>query len=103
MAAPFHYFGDYWSEAGTPFGPVHYNGLRSGAKMLRAKLGIPCGLALGATLEGNITLHTLLHAFGSGVLDADGNVAINKNYGTITALKYVKALYEDAGTPEQLN
>ena len=102
MPAPLHYFADYWSEVGTPFGPVHYNGLRSGAKRLRAKLGIPCGLALAPSLEGNITLHNLLYGFNGRVLDADGNVAIHKNYGTISALKYVKALYEDAGTSEQL-
>src|SRR5262249_46499743 len=50
----------------------------------------------------NITLHTLLYAFRSGPLDADGNVTISRNYGTVTALKYVKALYDDAGTPDQL-
>jgi multiple sugar transport system substrate-binding protein len=102
MPSPLHYFEDYWKEVGIPFGPVHYDGLRSGAKRLRAKLGIPCGLALGPSLEGNITLHTLLYAFHSGVLDANGNVIINKNARTIAALKYVKALFEDAGTPEQL-
>ncbi len=102
MPAPLHYYQDYWSEVNIPLGPLHYDGLRSGGKRLRAKLGIPCGLALAPSLEGNITLHTLLYAFKSGVLDADGNVTINKNYRTITALKYVKALYEDAGTPDQL-
>ena len=59
-------------------------------------------MALAPSLESNITLHTLLYAFNSGVLDADGNVIINKNARTIAALKYVKALYEDAGTPDQL-
>ncbi len=102
IPAPLHYFEDYWSEVNIPLGPLHYDGLRSGGKRLRAKLGIPCGLALAPSLESNITLHTLLYAFRSGVLDADGNVIINKNYRTITALQYVKALYEDAGSPEQL-
>jgi multiple sugar transport system substrate-binding protein len=101
MPTPFHYLEDYWEEIGAPFGPMHYGGLRSGAKRVRAKRGIPCGLALGPNLDGNITLHTLLHAFGGQVLDADGNVNIYRNYATITALKYVKALYEDAGTPDQ--
>jgi multiple sugar transport system substrate-binding protein len=102
MPAPLHYFKDYWGEVGIPLGPVHYGGLRSGGKRIRTKPGIPCGLALGPNLEGNITLHTLLHASGSEVLDSDGNVTINKNYRTIAALKYVKALFDDAGTPEQL-
>jgi multiple sugar transport system substrate-binding protein len=101
MPAPFLYFEDYWREVNVPFGPGHWNGLRSGSKRLREKLGIPCGLTLTPTLEGNITLHTLLYAFTSFVLDASGNVAIN-NARTVVALDYVKYLYQDAGTPEQL-
>ncbi len=101
MPAPLHYFEDYWSEVNMPLGPVHYGSLRSGGKRLRAKLGIPCGLALAPSLESNITLHTLLYGFGSFILDGEGTVVIN-NARTIEALKYVKALHEDAGTPEQL-
>jgi multiple sugar transport system substrate-binding protein len=102
MPAPLHYFEDYWKEADIPLGPVHYGDLRGGGKIIRAKMGVPCGLALGPSLEGNITLHTLLYAFRSGVLDAGGNVTINKNYGTINALKYVKALFDESGASQQL-
>jgi multiple sugar transport system substrate-binding protein len=102
MPTPLHYFQDYWSEVDIPLGPLHYDGLRSGGKRLRGKLGIPCGLALAPSLESNVTLHTLLYAFGSGILDVGGNVIIGKNARTVAALKYVKALFEDAGTPDQL-
>jgi multiple sugar transport system substrate-binding protein len=102
MPAPLHYFEDCWSAVDMPLGPLHYGSLRSGGQRLRAKLGIPCGLALAPSLASNVTLHILLHAFGSGVLDADGNVVINRGARTVAALKYVKALYEDAGGPEQL-
>ena len=85
-----------------PLGPVHYGSLRSGGQRVRAKLGIPCGLALSSTLEGNVTLNTLLYAFRGQVLDQVGNVAINKGAFTIEALKYVKALNQDAGTPDLL-
>src|SRR6266571_2634744 len=76
MPAPLHFFQDYWAEVGMPLGPVHYGGLRIGAQTLRAKLGVPCGLALALTLEGNVTLHTLLHGFNSMVRDASGKVVI---------------------------
>jgi multiple sugar transport system substrate-binding protein len=102
IPAPLHYFEDYWSEVNMPLGPVHYGSLRSGGQRLRAKLGIPCGLALAPTLESNVTLHTLLYAFRSSVVDAVGNVTIGKNARTLEALKYVKALYADAGTSDQL-
>ncbi|HWN49689.1 MAG TPA: carbohydrate ABC transporter substrate-binding protein [Xanthobacteraceae bacterium] len=102
MPAPLHYFEDHWREVGMPLGPVHYGSLRSGGQRIREALGVPCGLALAPSLESNITLHTLLYAFRSHVIDAAGNVTIGKTALTVEALKYVKALYEDAGTPDQL-
>jgi multiple sugar transport system substrate-binding protein len=102
MPAPLHYYTDYWSEVGMPLGPLHYGSLRSGGQRLRAKLGIPCGLALAPSLESNVTLYTLLHGFGSGVLDDGGNVILGKGARTLEALKFVKALCDDAGAPEQL-
>jgi len=102
IPAPFHYFHDDWAEVGMPLGPVHYDGLRSGARRVRATRRVPCGLAIAPSLESNVTLHTLLYAFNSGILDRDGDVVINRGARTIAALEYVKALYQDAGTAQQL-
>ena len=101
IPAPFLYFEDYWKEVGIPFGPGFWDGLRSGGKRLREKLGIPCGLSLAPNLEGNITLHTLLYAFTSFVFDANGNVSIN-NARTVVALEFIKDVYQGAGTPDAL-
>ena len=101
MPAALHFFQDYWAEVGMPLGPVHYGGLRIGAQTLRAKLGVPCGLALAPTLEGNVTLHTLLHGFNSMIRDASGRNVIY-NARTVVALEYVRDLYRNAGTAEQL-
>jgi multiple sugar transport system substrate-binding protein len=97
-----HYFEDQWTSIGMHLGPVHYGSLRSGAQRIRAKLGVPCGLALTPSLEGNISLHTLLFGFGGRVFDGAGNVSINRGSRTIGALKFVKALYDEAGSAEQL-
>jgi len=102
IPAPFHYFEDYWREVGMQLGPIHYGGLRSGARRIKEALGIPCGLALAPSLESNVTLHMLLYAFRGHVLDGAGNVVLSKSARTLEALKYAKALYEDAGTPDQL-
>lgn len=102
IPAPFHYFGDYWAEAGMPLGPLHYGSLRSGGKRIREKLGVSCGLAMTPTLEGNITLHTILVAFGGAVLNVHGKVMLD-GARTTEALKYVKLLYEETGTPDQLS
>jgi len=102
MPTPLHYFEDYWAQIGMPLGPVHYGSLRGGGKELRDKLGIPCGLAFSPTLEGNITLHTMLYAFRAWLLDGRGNVLFNKNAFALTALRYIQVLYQESGTPDQL-
>jgi multiple sugar transport system substrate-binding protein len=101
VPSPFQYFADFWTEANMPLGPIHYGSLRSGGQRIRAKLGIPCGLSFAPTLEGNVTSHTLFYAFRGQIFDAAGSVAINRNAFTAEALKYVKALSTDAGTPEE--
>jgi multiple sugar transport system substrate-binding protein len=100
--SPLQFFQDYWAKIGMPYGPVHYGSLRGGGKELRDQLGIPCGLAFTPTLEGNITLHTILYAFRAWLLDGNGNVLFNKNGFAVGALKYLQALYQDSGTPDQL-
>ena len=103
IPAPFEYFGDMWAEANMPIGPVHYGGLHSGGKRIREKTGIPCGLALGPTLEGNVTLHTLLLAFGGRLQDSSGDILLDRGATTTEVLKYIQALCKDAGSPKQLN
>jgi multiple sugar transport system substrate-binding protein len=102
IPSPLHFFQDYWAQVGMPIGPVHYGSLRGGGKQIRDTLGIPCGLAFSPTLEGNVTLHTMLYAFRAWILGGDGNVLFNKNAFAVSALKYIQALYQESGSPEQL-
>ena len=101
IPSPVHYYRDYWAEANMPLGPVTYGSLHSGGQRIRDKLGIPCGMALSPTLEGNITSNTLLYAFRGQILDAEGNPAITKNLFALHALNYAKYLAQDAGTPDE--
>jgi multiple sugar transport system substrate-binding protein len=102
VPSPLHFFQDYWGPIGMPIGPVHYGGLLSGGKKIRDHFGVPCGLAFSPTLEGNVTLHTILYAFRAWIFDGYGGVVFNKNVFATTALKYIQFLYQQAGTPEQL-
>jgi multiple sugar transport system substrate-binding protein len=102
VPSPVHFFQDYWGQIGMPLGPVHYGSLLGGGKKLRDQLGIPCGLSFSPTLEGNVTLHTILYAFRAWILDGNGDVLFNKNAFAVGALKYIQALYRDSGTPDQL-
>jgi multiple sugar transport system substrate-binding protein len=102
MPSPLHYFEDYWGQIGMPFGPVHYGGLLSGGRTIRDKFGVPSGLSFSPTLEGNITLHTILYAHRAFILDSAGNVMFNKRAFSTIALQYVQAIVRESGAPEQL-
>jgi multiple sugar transport system substrate-binding protein len=95
----FNYRRDYWRQIGMSFGPTNYDSLRLGAKEIREKLGVPCGLGISQEPDSNVALHGLLHAFGGSVQDARGSITINSK-ATIEALKYVKALCQETATPE---
>jgi multiple sugar transport system substrate-binding protein len=97
VPSPVHYYQDFWAQAGMPLGPVAYEGLYTGGKRVRDKIGIPCGLAFSPTLEGNVTLHTFLYAFGGQILDANGN----KNVFSASALDFARMLNHEAGTPDE--
>jgi multiple sugar transport system substrate-binding protein len=102
MPAPLHFFQDRWAEVGMPLGPISYTDLRAGGRKLRAQSGIPCGLAFSPTLEGNVTLHTMLYAFRAWVMDASGNALFDTDVFAVSALKYIQALYKESGDPQQL-
>jgi multiple sugar transport system substrate-binding protein len=103
MPTPVHYFQDYWGEIGMPLGPVHYGGLLTGGKTIRDKFGIPSGLAFTPTLEGNVTLHTMLYSHRAFIADPkDGSLLFNKNAFAGLTLRYIQSLYRDSGSPEQL-
>jgi multiple sugar transport system substrate-binding protein len=102
IPTPFNYRRDYWMQIGVSFGPSNYDSLRQGARQIREKLGIPCGLGLAQDMDSNIALHGLLLSFGGSVQDAHGNVTVNSK-GTIESLKYVRALYQETLTPEVFN
>src|SRR5260370_14314800 len=82
-------------------GPVYYSSLRSGGQGIRAKLGIPVGLAVAPNLESNVTLHTLLYGFRGRILDEEGEPVLTRS-GVFKAVEYAQNLFEDAGSPEQL-
>ena len=104
VPTPLHFSQDYWGPIGMPLGPTHYGSLYGGGKKIREQFSVPCGLAFSPTLEGNITLHTILSSFRAFLLDGKGNVIFNKikNGFAFQALKYIQMLYQETGSPEQL-
>lgn len=90
---------DLWEQVGFPNGPDSYDDLRKGAKMIKDKVGNPCGLGLGQELDTSMAMRALLWSFGGAEQDEAGHVTINSK-NTIEALKFMKALYEESETSE---
>jgi len=101
IPSPVHFFEDYWAEVGLPLGPGSYGSLLLDGQKIRNKFGIPSGLSFSPTLEGNVTLHTILYASRAWVFDGT-QVIFNKGVFGVQALKYIEALYRSSGSPEQL-
>jgi multiple sugar transport system substrate-binding protein len=96
---PGNYRRDLWSEVGFPNGPDSYDDLLKGAKAIKAKVGMPCGLGLSQELDTSMAMRALLWSFGGAEQDEAGNVTINSKQ-TIEALKFMKELYQQTETPE---
>ena len=101
IPTPLLYLEDCWQDAGMPYGPLTYGSLRSGGQRVRKGSGLPCGLALTPTLEGNITCQTMLYAFGGTLMNPKGEVRIDAR--TTAALSFAKLLYQDAGTADEFS
>ena len=101
IPTPLFYFQDCWQQVGMPYGPLAYGSLRSGGQRIRDQAGLPCGLALTSTLEGNITCHTILYGFGGTLTSTHGEARIDAR--TTAALTFAKSLYRDAGTVDELS
>jgi multiple sugar transport system substrate-binding protein len=96
---PGNYRQDLWSQVGFPNGPDTWDDVRKGAKAIKDKIGNPCGIGLSQELDTNMAVRALLWSFGGSVQDAEGHVAINSPH-TVEALKFMRALYKEAETPE---
>lgn len=102
IPSPLQFYEDYWGKVGMPLGPVHYGGLLGGGKQIRDQFKVPLGLSFSPTLEGNVTLHTMLYGFRALIFDPYGALVFNKNVFAKLALEYIQSLYQQAGTPDQL-
>lgn len=101
IPAPFNWLKDVWSEAGLPLGPIDYGTLLRVAAKIRQTRGIPCGFGMAEEMDSNLALHSILWSFGGRIQDEQGRVAV-RSRNTVEALKFIKALYQEAETPEVL-
>ena len=96
---PGNYRKDLWQQVGFPNGPDTWDDLRIGGKKIKDSVGNPVGIGLSQELDTNMAMRAVLWSFGGAEQDEKGNVTLNSKR-TIDAVKYVRALYKEAMTPE---
>lgn len=96
---PGNYRTDLWGSVGFPNGPDTWDDLRAGGRAIKERFGKPVGIGLSQEIDSNMALRAVLWSFGGAEQDEQGRVAIHSKE-TIEALRYVRALYKEAMTPE---
>jgi multiple sugar transport system substrate-binding protein len=79
--------------------PDSWDDIRAGGKKIKQKHNIPVGIGLASEIDTNMAMRAIMYAFGASEQDAEGNPAL-KSKETLEAIKFVKALYEEAMTDE---
>ncbi len=96
---PFNYREDLFAEVGFPNGPTTWDDVRTAGAKIKKQFNSPVGIGLSQELDTAMALRTIMYAFGASDQDAAGNVVLNSKQ-TLDAVKFVKALFEEAMTPE---
>ena len=90
---PVNYRTDLWGDIGMK--PNTWEDVRVGGKKIKDKTGIPVGVGLSAELDTGMAMRAIMYSFGAHEQDDEGNLTINSQQ-TLEALKFVKALFEEA-------
>ncbi len=96
---PVNYRQDLFAQVGMPNGPRTWDDVRVNGAEVKKKFGNPVGIGLANEIDTGMAMRTIMYAFGSHEQDEAGNLALNSKE-TLEALKFVKALFQEAMTPE---
>ena len=93
---------DLWTEhAGMPNGPDSWEDLRTGGAKLKAK-GFPIGIGLAHHDDSRASWRAIMWSYGAAEVAKDGKTITYNSKEMREALKFNKALYKEAMTPEVL-
>jgi len=95
---PSHYRKDLFDEAG--YVPDSWDNVLLAGRKLKPK-GVPVGIGLGNDIDANYVLRDIIWSYGASTQNASNEVTINSK-ATVEAVKYVRALFKEAMTPEVL-
>jgi multiple sugar transport system substrate-binding protein len=92
---------DLWTEIGMPNGPDTWEEVRTGGAKLKAK-GYPLGIGLAHHNDSRNSWRAIMWCYGGSEVAKDGKTLTYNSKEVREALKYFKALYKEAMTPEVL-
>jgi multiple sugar transport system substrate-binding protein len=94
---PINWRKDLWDEVGVV--PDSWEKILDGGRKIKQKHNIPLGIGLAQELDTAMAMRTIMYSFGAHEQDAAGYLALNSK-NTVEAVKFVKALFQEAMTPE---
>mgnify|MGYP001571394957 FL=1 len=96
---PVNYRQDLFGQVGLPNGPKTWDEVRSAGARIKKQFGNPVGIGLANEIDTGMAMRTIMYSFGSHEQDEAGNLVLNSKQ-TLEAIKFVKALFQEAMTPE---
>jgi multiple sugar transport system substrate-binding protein len=99
LPAVLTYRKDLWDAVGAT--PDSWDDIRRGGRQIKLLHESPVGISLAPEPNSNHTMRAIMYSFGASEQDPGGNPDL-KSKQTLEAIRYVKALYEQAMTEEVL-
>jgi multiple sugar transport system substrate-binding protein len=82
--------------------PDTWDDIRVAGKKIKDATGIPVGIGLAQEIDTAMAMRAVLYSFGGSEQDEAGKLVLNSK-NTLEAVKFIKALYQEAMSPEVLS
>jgi multiple sugar transport system substrate-binding protein len=96
---PVNYRQDLFGQVGLPGGPKTWDEVRTAGAKIKKQFNNPVGIGLANEIDTGMAMRTIMYAFGAHEQDAAGHLILNSKE-TLEAIKFVKALFQEAMTAE---
>ena len=100
IALPVIYRKDLWDAVGKV--PDSWEDIRLGGRHIKLLHDRPVGIGLSKDSDSEAAVNALLYAYGASIQNADARPAL-KSKQTLEALRFAKALFEEAMTEDVLS
>jgi multiple sugar transport system substrate-binding protein len=96
---PVNYRQDLFGPAGLRGGPRTWDDVRVAGAKVKKEFNRPVGIGLANEIDTGMAMRTIMYAFGAHEQDEAGHFTLNSKQ-TLETIKFVKALFTEAMTPE---